>query len=1010
MDADCRYMRTGEGLHRFVDPVDQAVYLYTQFETYDAHRMYACFDQPDLKATFALTVDAPAGWTCVSGAAVQERPAEGESGRWRFVAMPRVSTYITALVAGPYASAHDEHDGIPLGLYCRASLVQHLDADELFAVTKQGFDFFHRVFGYRYPFGKYDQLFVPEFNAGAMENAGAVTFLEDYVFRSRVTDAAYERRAETVLHEMAHMWFGDLVTMRWWDDLWLNESFATYMSVLAQASDTRWTGAWTTFANAEKTWAYRQDQLPSTHPIAADITDMDDVRVNFDGITYAKGASVLKQLVAWVGQDAFLGALRTYFTKHEYGNTVLADLLGELEAASGRDLASWSQEWLETAGVNTLRPSFEVGPDGFTSFAILQEAPEQWPTLRSHRVAVGLYDLVDGRLVRTGREELDVVGARTEVPALVGRPQPDLVLVNDDDLAYAKIRLDERSLATLVAHVGDFESSLPRALCWSAAWDMTRDAEMAARDYVSLVLAGIDRESDIGVVQSLLRQASSALTLFADPAYAPEGRARLAAAAHTAVLAAAPGSDLQLAWARALGTLARTDEQVALLAGLLDGSAQVPGLAVDADLRWHLLLRLVALGRADVDRIDAELARDHTAAGERNAAAARAARPTREAKQQAWDLAVHDVSLPNAVQSAVISGFQQSEQAALLADFVEPYFAVLDEVWRTRTAEMAQSIVVGLYPTLQVSQAVVDRTDAHLAAATCRPRCGGCCSRAATAWSAPCAPGPATPPPADRRAPSAGPAPSDRDRGARGAGTAQCVPVLWTSSWPAPAAGAARGSVRAGALDLVVTGAGRGRGGGAVHGVVADRQLLVLGGGGRQRLAAAGAVGDLAQPLDDAAAQVAAAEGRRHRQHRERADPVGDAPADGGAGHDLDPPLARGHDEQHGVGAARPERGVQPLAAGPELPEVLQVQVADEHRHVEPVLLADLLQVGLDALLLPDRQTGPAADRRATSCHLRHPCSPCRARRSRPRRPGRAVPRTTPERPTSPSAGGTGRP
>ncbi len=722
VEAECRYMRTGEGLHRFVDPVDGSVYLYTQFETYDAHRMYACFDQPDLKATFALTVEAPAGWTCVSGGAVEQSPADGEAGTWRFATMPRVSTYITALVAGPYAHVHDEHDGIPLGLYCRASLAQHLDADELFAVTKQGFDFFHRVFGYRYPFGKYDQLFVPEFNAGAMENAGCVTFLEDYVFRSKVTDAAYERRAETVLHEMAHMWFGDLVTMRWWDDLWLNESFATYMSVLAQASATRWTGAWTTFANVEKSWAYRQDQLPSTHPISADIRDIDDVRVNFDGITYAKGASVLKQLVAWVGRDTFLAALRTYFAKHEYGNTVLADLLGELEQASGRDLADWSAQWLGTAGVNTLRPLFEVDGDGaFTSFTIAQEAPDGYPTLRSHRVAVGLYDLVDGHLVRTGREELDVVGAKTEVPALVGRRQPDLVLVNDDDLTYAKVRLDERSLQTLLDHVGDFTESLPRALCWAAAWDMTRDAELPARDYVRLVLAGIGSETDIGVVQSLLRLAQSAVTVFCDPAWSPQGRAQLAGAAHDALLAAPPGSDLQLAWARTLGSTAGSPDQLALLQGLLDGSAEVPGLVVDTDLRWHLLQRLAALGRAGEDAVEAELARDRTAAGERSAAVARSAMPTREAKARAWQLAVEDDALPNALQGAVIGGFWQVDQLELLAEWVEPYFAVLDQVWRTRTSEMARNVVVGLYPALLVSPDVVARTDAYLQATDAAP-------------------------------------------------------------------------------------------------------------------------------------------------------------------------------------------------------------------------------------------------------------------------------------------------
>jgi aminopeptidase N len=633
-----------------------------------------------------------------------------------------MSTYITALIAGPYHHVHDHHDGIDLGIYCRGSLAQFLDADDMFEVTKQGFDFFHRVFDSPYAFGKYDQLFVPEFNAGAMENAGAVTFLEDYVFRSKVTDAAYERRAETILHEMAHMWFGNLVTMRWWDDLWLNESFATYASVLCQAQATRWTNAWTTFANTEKTWAYRQDQLPSTHPIAADIRDMEDVKVNFDGITYAKGASVLKQLVAWVGQDAFMAGLRSYFRKHAWGNTTLQDLMVQLEAASGRDLQSWAQEWLETAGVNTLRAVFETDPEGvITSFHVAQEAPAEWPTLRSHRVAVGCYDLVDGKLVRSHREELDVVGAKTEVPALLGRSRPALVLVNDDDLAYAKIRLDEPSLRTLIDHIGDFADSLPRALCWAAAWDMTRDAEMPARDYVALVQRGIGGESDIGVVQSLLRQAQSALTLFADPAWAPTGRAALATAALEHVRAAEPGSDVQLAWTRALGALASTDEQVGLLRGLLDGSQQIPGLLVDTELRWSLLHRLVALGRAGLDEIDAELDRDPTAAGQRHASACRAARPDADAKAEAWQSVVESDELPNAVQAAVISGFVNAEQTALLEPYVEPYFEAVGRIWAERTVEMAQNIVIGLYPTLLVSPAVVARTDDYLAGSDVPP-------------------------------------------------------------------------------------------------------------------------------------------------------------------------------------------------------------------------------------------------------------------------------------------------
>jgi aminopeptidase N len=716
VEADAAYMRTGEGLHRFVDPVDGGVYLYTQFETFDAHRVYACFDQPDLKAVFRLSVQAPAGWTCVSGGEVLERPADGEPGRWRFAETPRISTYVTALVAGPYASVHDEHDGIPLGIYCRRSLVEHLDADELFTVTRQGFDFYHRVFDLRYPFGKYDQLFVPEFNAGAMENAACVTFLEDYVFRSKVTEAAYERRAETVLHEMAHMWFGDLVTMRWWDDLWLNESFATFMSVLCQSEATRYTQAWTTFANVEKSWAYRQDQLPSTHPIAADIPDLAAVQLNFDGITYAKGASVLKQLVAWVGREEFLAGLREYFRAHAYGNTELADLLRQLEAASGRDLEAWTHEWLRTAGVNTLRAQFETDDEGrFTSFAVLQEAAEDHPTLRSHRLAVGLYDRVDGALVRVHREELDVVGARTEVPGLVGRVRPALVLVNDDDLTYAKIRLDERSRATLATSLADLADSLPRALCWASAWDMTRDAEMPAREYVRLVLAGVRRESDIGVVQSLLRLAQSAVASFADPAWAPVGRAEIAAAAAEALREAEPGSDVQLVWARTLGSVASAEEHVQLLRDLLSGAQRLPGLDVDTELRWHLVRRLAALGLLSEDDLDAELQRDPTAAGQRHAAAARAARPTAEAKAEAWRLVVEAEDTPNALQAAVIGGFVQPEQQDLLRDWIEPYFACLAGVFATRTPETAQSIGVGLYPAAVVDRAVVERTDRHLA-------------------------------------------------------------------------------------------------------------------------------------------------------------------------------------------------------------------------------------------------------------------------------------------------------
>ncbi|PXY27462.1 aminopeptidase N [Prauserella muralis] len=721
--ADCRYMNTGEGLHRFVDPVDGGVYLYTQFETADAKRMFACFDQPDLKATYRLTVVAPRDWKVVSNALVESREDTPEGAvRTVFAVSERISTYLVALIAGPYAEWRDEytdeHKTIPLGIYCRASLAEYMDADRLFTETKQGFGFYHENFGVTYPFSKYDQLFVPEFNAGAMENAGAVTFLEDYVFRSRVTRYAYERRAETLLHEMAHMWFGNLVTMRWWDDLWLNESFATFASVLAQAEATEYTGAWTSFANIEKSWAYRQDQLPSTHPIAADIVDLHAVEVNFDGITYAKGASVLKQLVAYVGLDNFLSGLKVYFRKHAWENATLADLLAALEEASGRDLSWWSAQWLETTGLNSLRPRFEVDGEGrFSSFAVLQSGAKPGAgELRTHRIAVGVYDDDGaGKLVRTHRVELDVDGERTEVPDLVGVRAGKLVLVNDDDLTYCTMRLDSDSLVTLIDRIADITEPLPRTLCWSAAWEMTREAELKARDFTTLVLRGIHAETEVGVVQRLLLQAQTALNSYAGQKWAhAEGWPAFATRLLTLAREAEPGSDHQLAFVNALTGAVLDDATLDVLAGWLDGSAPLEGLTVDTDLRWRLLHALVAHGRASDAEIDAEQARDDTATGRRHAERARALRPTAEAKAQAWQRAVHDDELPNAVNEAIISGFSHPAQKHLLDDYVGAYFDVIDDVWARRSSERAQPTAVGLYPSWSVTKEGVAAADTWL--------------------------------------------------------------------------------------------------------------------------------------------------------------------------------------------------------------------------------------------------------------------------------------------------------
>jgi aminopeptidase N len=514
---------------------------------------------------------------------------------------------------------------------------------------------------------------------------------------------------------MAHMWFGDLVTMRWWDDLWLNESFATWAGTAAQAEATRWTQAWTTFTTAWKAWAYKQDQLPSTHPIAADIPDIHAVEVNFDGITYAKGAAVLKQLVAYVGRDNFLAGVRKYFTAHAYGNATLADLLSALEEVSGRDLAAWSREWLETAGVNTLRPAYTVDPAGrFTSFFVVQEAAASQPVLRSHRIAIGLYTLTDGRLTRTEVIETDVSGAATEVPALVGHARPDLVLVNDDDLTYAKIRLDEHSLRTAVASIGAFTSSLPAALVWAAGWDMCRDGEMAARDYVRLVLGGVDSVRDISVVQTMLRQAALAVRRYAEPSWRAEGLALMASSLRSLLGAAPAGSDHQLAYVRAFTDVATAPDDLALLTGLLDGSAVLDGLAVDTDLRWSLLHRLVSRGVLGEDAIDAELSSDATDAGERHAASCRAALPSVAGKRETWET-LADGKLTIAMFRATLIGFADPDQRALVEPYRPEFFAAVGEVWREWSSAIAQDFVEGGYSVCAVDEQTIEATDAYLA-------------------------------------------------------------------------------------------------------------------------------------------------------------------------------------------------------------------------------------------------------------------------------------------------------
>ena len=713
--ADCAYMHTGEGLHRFTDPADGETYLYSQFEVPDSRRVFAVFEQPDLKASFTFTVTTPVSWTVLSNSPTPEpTPAKasdgsGDAHTFAFAPTEPMSSYVTAIVAGPYVGVTDEYvagDGrtVPLGVYCRKSLAEHMDSAEILDLTKRGFAYYENLFATHYAFTKYDQIFVPEFNAGAMENAGCVTHRDDYIFRSRPVEARVERRAVTILHELAHMWFGDMVTMTWWNDLWLNESFAEFASTLATAEITRWSQAWTTFQTLEKGWAYNQDQFSSTHPVAAEINDLHDVEVNFDGITYAKGASVLAALVGYVGRDNFFAGIQRYLAAHAYANAELADLLRELETVSGRDLSTWTRLWLQEAGVTTLRMQVATDADGvITQAAVRQEIPADSPaSLRPHRVAIGCYSLTgqgtDTRLERTDRIELDVDGELTPVPELVGTKRADVLVLNDDDLTYAKIRLDEDSLAQGLAHIDAFTESLPRSIVLASAWDMTRDGELAASRFLKAALPALGVEEHSSVIQGLLGRVATCLSGFLPPAVRHDLAQETADQLLTLVRAAQAGSDKQLQLVRALAAHAVTGEQLDVVTGLLEGSAVLDGLDVDQDLRWDLLTALVAADRYGEEQIRAEEAQDRTTTGRERAAEARAAVPTPEAKAATWRALIDDASMPNETQVRVLRGLTSVERRPeLLVPFVSSYVEAIDSVWSSRTFHMAENLLTGLW-------------------------------------------------------------------------------------------------------------------------------------------------------------------------------------------------------------------------------------------------------------------------------------------------------------------------
>jgi aminopeptidase N len=681
VEADMGYSHSGEGMHRFTDPADGEIYVYTQCAPDEAARIFACFDQPDLKAVLEVSVTAPPHWTVLGNGAGECRGG----GRWEFAPTQPISTYLAVVVGGPLHSIHAEHDGIPLGVHSRRSMAAHLDAEEILDITRLSLDRYHELFDERYPFGKYDQAFVPELNFGAMENPGCVTFRDEFLFRSAVTDTERETRAVVIAHEMAHMWFGDLVTMRWWDDLWLNESFAEYMGQQVIAEVSRYTATWTSFAVQRKSWGYDADQRPSTHPVAADgIEDTALARVSFDGISYAKGASVLRQLVAWLGEDAFLAGVNAHFARHRFGNATLADLLDALSgAAGGRDVHAWAERWLQTSGVDTLRAEVTDRDGRLAGAEIVHTA--RGP-LRPHRISLGLYDLVDGRdgarrLASRERVELDVDagldGGLSRVPLtpLTGAATPGLLVINDGDLSYAKIRLDERSWQAVTEALSTVEDQLTRALLWNTARDMVRDGELPAEGFLALVATHLPQEPAIVVVEAVLDFARAHI---ADRFLLPERRPAaltLLAGVCRRIIADAANTGLRLAAVRGLIHCAATEEEAAELIGWLRAERMPAGPDLDPELRWQALSQLAALGAAGEAEIAAELVRDPSATGRQGAAHCRAALPDPAAKEEAWQAMFCAGALSSHLLTATAQGFWQPGRPEPTDGFIERYFA-----------------------------------------------------------------------------------------------------------------------------------------------------------------------------------------------------------------------------------------------------------------------------------------------------------------------------------------------
>jgi aminopeptidase N len=675
----------GEGLHRMVDPVDGKVYTYSHFEPAAAHQMFALFDQPDLKATYKLTVTAPADWQVVSTTReTGVNDAGNGAKRWTFPATKKLSPYNFSMHAGPYNVWEDNSGKYPMRLLARQSVASQIQPAEWFKYTKAGLAFFDDYFGIPYQFEKYDQILVPDFLYGAMENAGAITFAErGFMHKAEMTTAQRHSLASVIMHEMAHQWFGDLVTMKWWNGLWLNESFASFMGTLATAEATEFKDAWQAFYSSGKQAAYEQDQKVTTHPIEVPVPSTQNAFDNIDAITYSKGASTLMQLRHLLGAEVFRKGVHNYLVKYQFKNATLDDFIGSLGEAAGRDLSGWTRQWLYQPGVNTIAANYTCKSGKIASFKLDQSAPSAaLPTLREQRVQVATFKLEGDMLALAKNAAVTYSGARTAVPALVGSPCPDLVYPNYEDWGFAKVQLDQRSFNTARAHLANVSDPLLRTMLWQSLWDGVRDGKLPLNEFIATALHNAPAEKDYTLLGDVLGKVSASkyyLNRMGDTPYARKATRDLEQMAWNGVVASKGDDNFQRRWFNQYLGMASSREALDHLAAILDGRTKVEGLNINQDLRWNIIGRLNRYdypGSAAL--VEAELARDKSDTAQAEALAATVSRPDPKTKEQ-WLATVQDLQtkLPFSKIRTAMFNLYPSEQGALAEQSAQARLAKL---------------------------------------------------------------------------------------------------------------------------------------------------------------------------------------------------------------------------------------------------------------------------------------------------------------------------------------------